>query len=280
VYQFASNNPIEGVDLDGLEYLSSKEVRIQIIYGGVELNIANMNSVTRNLIKDYCKDPKNWTSDGGVDITIGSFNFQPINPRQEEDADPNDANPNANPGETKVGKPIAKSTGQEDRRFKDRTVTTASPGGSRALGIVTVGVDLVVKATQYIVQNEIEKDIELVNEHIESFKLAASDVNYALKNTTWISKEYQTEQYISDIVNVVLSGESIVEKWHPEEGKKIKEIGMKIYNTLSIKRKEYTGNIIKKTYIQGVYSISEKNPAYDAQYVKDNPPLSDKPPKQ
>lgn len=38
-YQFASNNPIEGVDLDGLEYVSSKEVRIEVIRGRVKLKI-------------------------------------------------------------------------------------------------------------------------------------------------------------------------------------------------------------------------------------------------
>ena len=32
-YQFASNRPIDGVDLDGLEYLRADEARIKMIGG-------------------------------------------------------------------------------------------------------------------------------------------------------------------------------------------------------------------------------------------------------
>lgn len=125
-------------------------------------------------------------------------------------------------------------------------------------------------------QNRIEKDQSLINKHIESFKLAASDVNYALKYTDIIPPELQTEQYISDIINVVLSGESITKKDHPDEGAKVLEAGLKIYNTLSIKRKQYTGKIITVTHLQGQYSFPEKNILYDDDYVKQNPPLEEK----
>jgi RHS repeat-associated protein len=279
-YQYASNNPVEGVDLDGLEYVSSKKVRIEVIYGRVKLKLDNMTTVVKNSLKAYNEDPKNWKpGEIGVDFSVGSISLQKAAPQTpSSDPDPNDANPNANPGETKVEKPIAKSTGQPDRRFKDRTVTTASPGGAKGLALLSVGIDIVIAGANLYVQNRIEKDEGLINQHIGLFKLAAADVNYALKYTDLIPPELQTEQYISDIINVVLSGESITKQYHPKEGAKVLEIGMKIYNTLSIKRKEYTGRVIETSKLDNYSNrIMEKNPAYDPEYVKENPPLGEKP---
>ncbi len=46
-YQFASNRPIDGVDLDGLEYLRADEARIKIRGGQAHINLENFNSMTR-----------------------------------------------------------------------------------------------------------------------------------------------------------------------------------------------------------------------------------------
>jgi RHS repeat-associated protein len=44
-YRFASNRPIDGVDLDGLEYLKSDQARIEVINGGVFLKVSNLKEV-------------------------------------------------------------------------------------------------------------------------------------------------------------------------------------------------------------------------------------------
>ncbi len=94
-----------------------------------------------------------------------------------------------------------------------------------------------------------------------------------------IPKELQTEAYLSDIISVVLSGESTVNNYDQKKGSQILEIGKKIYNTYSVKRHQNTGRLIQLGKLDGnnTRTIMEPNPAYDADYVKKNPPLGDSP---
>ena len=49
-FQYASNRPITGTDLDGAEFLDANEARILVRGGGtVELDLDNFNQVTQNL---------------------------------------------------------------------------------------------------------------------------------------------------------------------------------------------------------------------------------------
>ena len=282
-YQFATNNPIEGIDLDGLEYVSSKQIRIKINNGVVSLNIENMTTVVRNMLKAYNNDPKNWAPDRiGADLSIGRISLQSAVPQQpKSDPDPSDANPNNRPQDTKIENPNAKSSGLPDRRYKERTVTTASPSGSRWAALAVIAVDAIITGANFYVQNRLEKDQDEINKHIGYFKAAAADVNYALKNTNLIPKDLQTDQYLSDIISVVLSGTSNVNNYDQKKGAQILEIGKKIYDTYSTKRSQYTGRLIQLGNLDGnnTRTIMEPNPYYDANYVNQNPPLGD-PPKQ
>ncbi|MCR6720422.1 MAG: RHS repeat-associated core domain-containing protein [Chitinophagaceae bacterium] len=278
-YQFASNNPIEGVDLDGLEYVSSKEVRIEVIRGRVKLKIENMTNVVRKSLTEYNNDPKNWAPNSiGVDFGVGSINLQSAMPQApSSDPDPADANPNNKPGETEVGKPIAKSTGLPDHRYKGRTVTTASPSGAKGLAILAVGIELMIYGANIYVQNRLDTDKGLIDQHLNKFRAAAADVNYALSKGQ-IPIEFQTEERLSDIINVVLSGNSYLNSIGDEVGAKILEIGKTIYITLSVKRNEYTGRMIETNRLDGQSNkMMERNPSYDPDYVKENPPLGEQP---
>jgi hypothetical protein len=78
----------------------------------------------------------------------------------------------------------------------------------------------------------------------------------------------------SDIINVVLSGNSYLNSIGDEGGVKILEIGKKIYNTLSVKRNEYTGRMIETNRLDGQSNkVMERNQSYDPDYVKENPVL-------
>lgn len=246
-----------------------------------------MTTVVKNNLTAYNNDPKNWAPNSiGADFSVGSISLQQTAP-QQQGADINATDntygapdPAFKPGETKVNNPTAKRTGLPDKRFKDRgSVQSASPGGAKGLAIASIAIDLAIVGTNLYIQNRIEKDEGLINKHIGSFKLAASDVNYALSKGL-IPKEFQTQERLSDIVNVVLSGNSFLNSIGDEAGAKILEIGKNIYNTLSTKRKEYTGRLIETSKLDGIPNkIQERNANYDAQYVKENPPLGE-PPKQ
>ncbi|MEO6611666.1 MAG: RHS repeat-associated core domain-containing protein [Chitinophagaceae bacterium] len=284
-YQFASNNPIEAIDLDGLEYLSSSEARIEVVMGRVKLKVENMTRVVRNSINEYINDPKNWVPGQiGVDLSIGNINFPglvipqlKLHPSSEPD--PADANtPKTGPqGETAVVNPTAQSTNLPDKRYKTRTVEPATPGGSRGFAIAAVATEAIIYGANLYINNRIGKDKALINQHAMKAAFATADVNYALKNTNLIPDTYQTEQYLSDIIDIVLSGESIVSKSDPATGAKLLEIGKQIYSTLSIKRVQYNGTkTLRGPSDQVLGTILIPNPQYDPTYVKENTPPPEK----
>lgn len=91
-YQFASNRPIDGIDLDGLEHLKSDEARIEITYGGIMLKIQNFTPFSRSGWEDAVNNPKAWTFDEnsegqrdiGISKKIGSFSvITPQKPKEE-----------------------------------------------------------------------------------------------------------------------------------------------------------------------------------------------------
>lgn len=41
-----------------------------------------------------------------------------------------------------VGKPLTKSTGMPDRRYSNKTVTTASPGGAKGLAVAQIAMQV------------------------------------------------------------------------------------------------------------------------------------------
>jgi len=280
-YQFASNNPVEGIDLDGLEYVSSKDVRIEVVRGIVKLKIDNMTTVVKNTLTAYNNDSKNWKAgEIGVNFNIGSFNLSKTTPAfPSSDTDPADGNPNNRPDQMAVGNPTTQR-GTIDQRYKDRTVTTASPGGARGFAVLQVAMMAIEKGVSLYIQNREGVDNALISKHVGALKSAAADVKFALKERM-IPPEFQTEEYLSDIINVVLSGESYVSKYDEATGAKLKQLGMSIYNKLSVKRKESTTKIVETSALDGIPMRkveTVKNPAYDATYVAENPPL-DNPPK-
>jgi hypothetical protein len=228
----------------------------------IRVRLNSADEVNNSFISKGNKDPRNWGPDAiGIDLSIGRINLNTVGLNAPEpDSDPGDANPNNRIDQTEIGKPIAKSTGLPDRWYKDRAVTTAPLGAAKGVIATQVVVDLAIKGISLYIQNRIEDDETSINKHIQSFKLAAADVNYALSKGL-IPKELQTGQYLSDVINVVLSGESLVDKNDHKTGSKILEIGRNIYNTLSIKRKEYTGRLIETSRLDGISNkVRERNP--------------------
>lgn len=277
-YQFASNNPIEGVDVDGREYVSSKEVRIKVEHGEVLLNIVNMNPVVGGPLKRYFEDPVNWPKGKiGADISIGKIDFGSLVPPSGQemvnalDNTPGAPDPAFQAGRTQVENPVAKSTGLPDRRYKEREVSSASPGGSKGLAAVSVVINAIMIAGDWYAQRQLGEDRSLVESNVKSLQYAIADVNYALQKGD-IPKEFQTGRYLSDIINVVLSGTSVDDN-EAKVGDKIKAIGERIISDYSSKRKQFTGGYTTLYGPSGqvVARFPTPNPKYDPDYVKQNP---------
>jgi RHS repeat-associated protein len=286
-YQFASNNPVEGIDLDGLEYLSSKVARIQVVNGIVMLKVDNMTSVVKKALKAYNEShASSFDANGnptiGADFSVGKIDIAGTLPQfPSSDPEEDDAKPNHREDKTEVGKPKTQK-GLTDKRYKDRSVTTASPSGAKGFAYLQIAMMVIESGVNLYMQNAQKNENALVSKHIGVFKLAAADVNYALKNSTLIPKEFQTTQYISDIINVVLSGESYVSKYDEATGAKLKQIGIAIYNKYSVKRTASTTQTVETSGLDGISikkTVTTPNPAYDANYVQQNPAIGEEPKK-
>ncbi|WP_177191913.1 RHS repeat domain-containing protein [Parafilimonas terrae] len=274
-YPFAMNNPVSGVDLDGLEYLYFNEARIEVMRGGVFLKIENMHNITQNAFKQANSDPNNWSYDQfghkgiGISTEIGSINLQKYTPNSEADYNATDNSPGApepdfQPGQTQVQNPTAKSTGLPDKRYKDRTVSSATPAGSRGLALASIAIDAIIVGSNISANYLVNDDINLAKKHIEILKQATYDVQTAL-NEGLVPQKYLTDEFISDIINVVLSGVSNL------NNKDISNIGRQIYNTVSKRRMPYDGQIIMRDVSgQVIKSIPKPNPIYDPNYGKTN----------
>ena len=79
-YSYAMNRVIDGIDLEGLEYLSSDDARIEVTRGEVKLKVENFNFISRRLWQNANNNPANWTytngqKDIGISTTIGNLKY-------------------------------------------------------------------------------------------------------------------------------------------------------------------------------------------------------------
>ena len=244
-YQYASNNPISGIDLDGLEYLNFNKALVQFKRGTLELKLANMHNVTIRAIRDYVNDPKNWPVDEtgqksqGVSLTVATFSMETPNPSTAVDGvnlSDKDEDPTYDPAQHQVSIPTAASTGRPDRRYKQREINGASPARPTA-GKVALAINVVNFALERIGNWMINSDINDVKEQAKKYGLLVTeDINIAIGKGL-IPERYQNQQSLIDIGNVILQGVNNT------NDKEIYNIGMKIFNEISSRNFPQTGTI-------------------------------------
>ena len=109
-----------------------------------------------------------------------------------------------------------------------------------------------------------DDDFNKVKTQVEVVKKATYDVQTAL-NEGLIPQKYQSEEFISDIINVVVSGVSNL------NNKDISNLGVQIYNVVSKRRLPYDGQItIRDVSGQVIKTIPKPNLIYDPNYGKTN----------
>ena len=133
-YAFSENRVIDGVELEGLEYVNANKARIFIKpnSGDIALRMENMTEGTAYPFRQANKDRSTWTSNSMgnryINTTIGSLSWSGLSSKYE--------NIRGILSQThKIEPPIAKSTGLPDKRFKKRTAghgNVIGPKESRA----------------------------------------------------------------------------------------------------------------------------------------------------
>jgi RHS repeat-associated protein len=101
-YQFAGNRPIDGVDLDGLEYLDADEARVEFKNGRLQIKVENFLTINRNAWNTANGNPANWKSGQiGLDPTVAHVKFN--KPVPEAKDIPAEQLPSTAKGQTQSG---------------------------------------------------------------------------------------------------------------------------------------------------------------------------------
>ncbi|MBK6483374.1 MAG: hypothetical protein IPG01_09640 [Chitinophagaceae bacterium] len=226
-YQFGSNNPISGIDLDGLEYLNANEARIEVVDGSVKIKVTNLSSVSQYRVIQMNRSSEYWKSgEIGIDLSLGILSIGRKDYPQDELGPSNSEDPAHNPSTIPVEKPIAKSTGLPDKRFKDRSVESSTVLGNRTLGVSIAIVDVINYGGTAIANNLVNNDLDQIKEQSIMLQSAIADVNTALRQGI-IPEDYQNPTALGNILNVVLSGTN------PSSDDKIYNIGIDVVKNVS-----------------------------------------------
>jgi hypothetical protein len=274
-YQFASNRPIDGIDLDGMEYLSASFSRIEVIRGNALFKVSNANNLTWNNFWYANSQNQNWSTGSlGIDRSIATLDIQSFSPRAESDfngADGpgyGDIDPATIAGQIQIPRP-RNNDGTFDMRhtkWESRKLNGATQGGAKGMGAISVVINLSIMYGNW----QIDNDNKLVANHSKYLEMAVYDVNSALAAKNVIPNEFQDVEALSDITNYVLQGESYLKKIGDKRGDKIIEIGKKVVDEFSSKRKKFTGNMLTIRESSGaiIMQTQELNSKYDPSYGK------------
>ena len=247
-YAFSCNRVIDGVELEGKEFLDKDEALVELRNGIVYLKIENLSGLSRNAINQAHREAKiTTTSDGNQVIgydsqVVGKFTFSTFSlpdsgfdnyladfGSRAEGADAKRSNEiftiRIPTGFNKAGEESKRSI-KRNYRLNDLSAKPFSPSLRYASGaILTIAL-----------LGEIYKNYALFTDVFEEQKineqatLIANDVMGAISlaiRTGKIPKSKINEKDISDIANVILFG------GNGNEGKEIRKIGLEIYNELT-----------------------------------------------
>lgn len=215
-YQFASNRPIDGIDLEGLEYLSSEDARVEFKAGRLQLKVENFHNINYNAWQRANGDPKNWKKgEIGLDRTVANLTVITPNNAPQADAIPGDDLPN-------------NSKSQFDDGIESANGITKVPAtkGAKALGKGGAVLDFIVFAGEQYMSWAWNDDSDKINEHSDIARRIEIDIEEAI-NQGMIPEQYQNQADIANIMNVILQGVNNTD--NPE----IYDIGMTIYNSIS-----------------------------------------------
>ena len=225
-YQFASNRPIDGIDLDGLEYLSADFARVEFVRGRCEIKVENFLDINKDAFNKANQNPENWTyhkdtktKDIGIDQTVYELSYRFISPKIPEATD---NLPKSAEGQTKTGaeKPLPskdKGSKKETTHYGPNQKRAATAGRTMAL------IDGVKEAYKISCDLAAAWDLELIFQHKEVARKVIRQVNEAAGELKLIPLEYQTPERMIDIMNYVLQGVN------NSNDPKIAEIGKQVF---------------------------------------------------
>ena len=220
-YAFSENRVIDGVELEGLEYVNANEAKIQTRGSGrVSLKVENLNWFSRGTLRQRNENPANWPRDEagrithiGISNDIGSFSIESRKPVR-----------GAKTNQMKIQNPTTKKR-TIDKRFKTRKVGGAATGKRGIKAARGIGV---VAALDFGLQGTIIglglNDLSDIKKQGKLLGLANEDLQSAIEDGI-IPPELLNLKDLTSILNVIFQGES------NSDNPALKKLGLKVFDT-------------------------------------------------
>ncbi len=224
VYAFSENRVLDGIELEGLEYLDWAESRVKVTRGLALIKLENFIFLNRNYFNNTsAAGPWENNKIGSRSMIVGEFTLYSNEISNAFGSPIGSQGGSANP---------ASITTQNTSKnplvsYPSQTYSTSKAGASNfGKGALAFQAAKWTMETALFLISDYDED--LVEEHASDQFLgkATIDVNLAV---SWgmVPLKFQTEEYMSDLINVVLQGES-------ETGNiELYNLGMRIYDEIS-----------------------------------------------
>lgn len=264
-YQFASNRPIDGIDLDGLEYISAVVSKISVNINVIESEgrFALGLDVFVNSYKNVSVPTQNFLrKDGGSShvATLESKNYEEISIEIEEKVATAFAQPKM---EDVVDMPksitqkevytkkiiktsrIMRKTSPNASEIKVPSgVKTGSAKGSAILAVIQFGGELMLG----LQGNMIKNDFKVAREQTDAATKVFGDIYVGLNNNVF--PELEDRNNLDDYANYLLDGTNpkkmVTTGYNPETGAEIRQ---EVVDAVMVKKfKEYSKKIDEVKY--------------------------------
>ncbi|OEK02289.1 hypothetical protein BFP97_12505 [Roseivirga sp. 4D4] len=240
-YAFAENRVVDGLDLEGLEYLSSKSAHVFITNQAVSIDYSNLTNTTQRIIASVNQDSRNWGSNSiGADNRVRSFEsaITPVpsgtSRRPEVNLNMEGAmKPVENNFTLRIGVEKNKQ-GVPDQRYKPRGISL-NPGASRGGRNVFRGLGLLQAAA--MAYSEVERNnyatdlagirgdtdfaLRAISDVQSAFEAGKIDFGKDVNNLPDNARAIIVEYYLYKIANYVLRGDDGGDEIVRKNGEKV-----------------------------------------------------------
>jgi RHS repeat-associated protein len=219
-YQFSSNRPIDGVDIDGLEHLTTQESVISISIELFEFNGKKVISGSVNLsaLKNVTQDTYDYLTNpnrqGGATVaTFKSPNFEEVLAARElakaealrRDPDMSDAQSNSI-GQPEIYTPIIPQNNKEYRQqqktgnfWNSAGVKSGAAKADGIMAMITIATDIV----EFNHGNHVDEDFELGRSQLPEARKVLNDIQFGLDNNVFAPADLND---LYDYANFELDG--------------------------------------------------------------------------
>jgi hypothetical protein len=258
-YAFSENRVIDGVELEGLEYLRSDEALIRVRYGNVQLKVENFSNYARMQWRLDSRKEIGWNGGIGKDPTIANLNSREtkkpvlpigLSPKRTDPAVMPDISIETTLGGVRRVKSKVMSVGGVQPKFQlggglwsPKTYKLPSGGPLRpAAGAGAIVTNAIIFGLEFSGHYQMWERNEEVSKQLFALTNALDDVNAGIEAgiipNDWITggENYEYLGYMSELVNFVLQGETGGIEVHRD----VEKVGIQILDEISKNRREET----------------------------------------